>query len=140
MIMTKKQGASSIPDMAAAVITVALCGIMVIYFAEQARYLDTCNAVNNAARRYILLMESSRGLTNKDEENLKNELAAYGVTNISLEGTTFYNPDLRPGDDIAFCLNCVYQGRKEAFSGFADINIPGVDRNICVERFSVVLR
>lgn len=140
MILRKKKGSASVMEMLPVMLTIVMCGIMVIYFAGQAKYFDVCNEINNLARVTILKMESSRGLTMGERQKLQQTLASYGVTEISLAGTTEYNPHLRLGDEVTLCMNCKYLVPGLKLGGMMNLDLPGVERQIEVERSSVVLK
>jgi hypothetical protein len=138
--LRKKKGSAPVADMIAILLTIAICGCMLLFFTAQIKYLDICNRVNNTARRTILKMESTRGLTDTDKQDVIRELEEYGIFNISLEGTTGYDSRLRPGDDISLCVSGSYRMDEFRTEGMLDIAVPGVERQIYVERSSVVLR
>lgn len=121
-------------------LTIAMCGIMLLFFAREARYLDVCNEINNLARGTILRMESQRGLTETERQRLQEELKSLGVSGVSFDGTTEYDSGLRPGDEITLCMICEYPVPKLEIGGMMNFKLPGVERQIQVRRSSVVLK
>ncbi len=140
ILLQKKKGSSGVLELLPVMLTIAICGIMVIFFANQARYMDVCNKVNHLARITILKMESSRGLTVQDQTDLVQELESLGVTDITLDGTTESCSGLRLGDEVTLCMSCVYRIPEMKLGGMMNVELPGVERHIQVKRSSVVLK
>lgn len=140
MISAKKEGSSGVVDMIPLVIIIAVCGIMFLYFAREAKYLDICNSLNNSMRKTILKMESTRGLTQADMDNLTAELEGYGLLDVTYDGTTLYNSNLRPGDEISLYVKCRYSANALNTDGLLDAALLAVNRDIKVSRHSVVMK
>lgn len=84
--MKKDKGNAIIyPTLAiAALLIFALIFVMII----STKSINTAQDIENISHRYLLEMEYEGGLTDESYQNLKTELEAAGVTDISLEGTT----------------------------------------------------
>lgn len=121
-------------------LTITVCGIIIIFFTRQAKFLNVSNEVDNLARKTILAMESKRGLTYADMQQVQEKMEAMGVREISFDGTSFYDPARRLGDDISFCVSGIYGEQSLKFRGILNIDLPGVERQIQVTRCSVVMK
>lgn len=140
IILRKKKGLACVLELLPVMLTIVMCGIMILFFAGQAKYLDTCNEINNLARGTMLKMESQRGLTAEEQQRLQEELESLGVSGISFDGTTGHDSKLRPGDEITLCISCEYSVSKVEIRGMMNFELPGVERQIQVKRSSVVLK
>ncbi len=62
--------------------------VVMLAFLEDMRLIERKTEVNQLARRYILRMETTGGLSVEDKLELVRELEEQGVTEIDLTGTT----------------------------------------------------
>lgn len=62
--------------------------VVMLAFMEDMRLIERKTEVNQLARRYILRMETTGGLSVEDKLELVRELEEQGVTGIDLTGTT----------------------------------------------------
>lgn len=62
--------------------------VVMLAFLEDMRLIERKTEVNQLARRYILRMETTGGLSVEDRLELVRELEEQGVTGIDLTGTT----------------------------------------------------
>lgn len=139
MITLKKEGFANVFELLPSVFTVIITGILLIFFVNQVRYIDIYNQLNNLARNTILKMESERGLTSESEIKLMDAICAYSVSDVSLEGTTRYNPYLKLGDDVILCMSCSVIIPGLNMNGIFHLNFPSVERKIQIQRSSVIL-
>lgn len=63
--------------------------VVMLSFMDDVSLIQQKMEVDQLARRYILLMETTGGLYAEDAVNLQMELGALGVEEIDLEGTSF---------------------------------------------------
>lgn len=101
-ILKKERGMAGVMDFFPALI-LALVGVCVlIYCGMQAKYLNTVNRIENLSQKYMLIMETTNGLTTKDLERFYEELKSMGIEagDVDFSGTTFWDKNIEYGEEI----------------------------------------
>ena len=92
-MIIKKKEATVIENMLVAMVSlIMVCGFLVIIFGAFAGISDKWS-MRQAAREYLLIMETEGYLKPEDAADLVAELNSYGLTNVSLSGTTMSEVD-----------------------------------------------
>lgn len=78
----------NVADIMVTGIFILAMAVVMLSFLENIKMIQQKSDVDQIARRYILRMESTGGLTGEDRILLTEELDRMGITQISLEGTT----------------------------------------------------
>ena len=113
-LFQKKKG-SIIENMLVMLINlVCVCAFMVIVFGAFSGISDKWG-MRQAAREYLLIMETEGYLKPTDQAALKAELEGYGRYDISLAGTTTTEVDY--GDRIYLCIRGTYDDNILSFAG-----------------------
>ena len=68
LILKKERGMAGVMDFFPALILVLAGVCVLIYCGMQAKYLNTVNRIENLSQKYMLIMETTNGLTAKDLE------------------------------------------------------------------------
>lgn len=84
--MKKEKG--NVGDLLAAGICILAMTVVMLAYLDNMRLIGQKTEVSQIARKYILRMETVGMLTEEDRTALCEELAAAGVTELGLEGTT----------------------------------------------------
>lgn len=114
-LFKKKKDASVIENMLVALIgMVMMTAFLVIIFGAFASISDKW-AMRQAAREYLLIMETDGYLSATDQSNLIKELEDCGLYNISLSGTT--TREVEYGDRIYLSISGTYDDNVLAFAG-----------------------
>lgn len=85
--------------LSALVIVTIICIIMMDWYSD----IDKKTKVEMISREYILRMESRGFLSEEDQEDLIRDLMEWGLTNISLAGTTIEAVEY--GNKLSLCIN-----------------------------------
>ena len=114
-VIKKKKKASMIENMLVMMINmVVMCAFLVIIFGAFSGISDKWG-MRQAAREYMLIMETEGYLPAADQTALIAELESYGLYNISLSGTTMR--EVNYGDRIYLKISGTYNGNVLAFAG-----------------------
>ena len=114
-IFKKKRKASVIENMLVMMVNLILvCAFLVIVFGAFSGVSDKW-AMRQAAREYMLIMETEGYLSATDQAALKSELESYGLYNISFSGTT--TREVSYGDRINLCISGTYDDNILSFAG-----------------------
>lgn len=106
-----KKEAGNVGDFMAAGICMLMLTALLLSYMDSIRLIDEKSEVNQIARKYILKMESVGMLTETDSIMLYRELTDAGVSEVSLEGTTFVRAGY--GEAIALCIKGKLRGMYE---------------------------
>lgn len=101
-ILKKYKGAAGVMDFLP-VILIIVCGTyLLINCGLYIKYLDILNKLENLSRKYVLIMETTNGLTTGDLDNFYNELEELGIpaSDADFEGTTFWDGNIEYGEEI----------------------------------------
>lgn len=93
---------------------IVVSAFMVIIFGAFSGISDKWG-MRQAAREYLLIMETEGYLNSTDQANLKTQLESYGLYNISFNGTT--TSEVNYGDRINLCITGTYDDNILAFAG-----------------------
>lgn len=93
---------------------ILVCAFLVIIFGAFSGISDKWG-MRQAAREYMLIMETEGYLTPADQASLKAELEGYGLYNISFSGTTTREVDY--GERIYLNISGTYDDNILAFAG-----------------------
>lgn len=93
---------------------IVVCAFMVIIFGAFSGISEKWG-MRQAAREYLLIMETEGYLNSTDQANLKTELESYGLYNISFSGST--TSEVNYGDRIYLCISGTYDDNILAFAG-----------------------
>ena len=111
----KKKEATVIENMLVAMVSlIMVCAFLVIIFGAFAGSSDKWS-MRQAAREYLLIMETEGYLKPEDAADLVAELNSYGLTNVSLSGTTMSEVDY--GERIYLKITGTYDDNVLAFAG-----------------------
>lgn len=114
-VIKKKKKASMIENMLVMMINmVVMCAFLVIIFGAFSGISDKWG-MRQAAREYMLIMETEGYLPAADQTALIAELESYGLYNISLSGTTMR--EVNYGDRIYLKISGTYNENVLAFAG-----------------------
>lgn len=114
-VIKKKKQASIMEDMIVMLLNmVVLCAFLVIIFGAFSSISNKWN-MRQAAREYMLIMETEGYLKPSDQNALIAELESYGLYNISLSGTTVSEVDY--GSRIYLKIQGTYNENVLAFAG-----------------------
>lgn len=99
---SKSKGGSGVLDLFPIILLILVGTYLLMNFGYCIKYLDTLNELEYIAKKYMLIMETSKGMTDEDKEKLYLDLENLGIDldDIDLTGTTFYNENVRYGDEI----------------------------------------
>ena len=114
-LIKKKREASVIENTLVMFVNLVLvCAFLVIIFGA---FLGISNkwGMRQAAREYMLIMETEGYLKPADQAALKAELESYGLYNISFTGTTTSEVDY--GERIYLCISGTYDDNILSFAG-----------------------
>lgn len=93
---------------------IVVCAFLVIIFGAFSGISDKWG-MRQAAREYMLIMETEGYLNATDQAALRTELENYGLRNISFSGTT--TREVNYGDRIYLCISGTYDDNILAFAG-----------------------
>lgn len=93
---------------------IMVCAFLVIIFGAFAGISDKWS-MRQVAREYLLIMETEGYLKPEDAADLVAELNSYGLTNVSLSGTTMSEVDY--GERIYLKITGTYDDNVLAFAG-----------------------
>lgn len=110
----KKDGTVVENMMVALVGMVMLTAFLTIIFGAFSSISDKWQ-MRQCAREYMLLMETEGYLKPEDEEALIDQLESYGLTNVSLSGTT--RSQVEYGEKIYLRIEGMYDENILAFAG-----------------------
>lgn len=114
-VIKKKKQASIMEDKIVMLLNmVVLCAFLVIIFGAFSSISNKWN-MRQAAREYMLIMETEGYLKPSDQNALIAELESYGLYNISLSGTTVSEVDY--GSRIYLKIQGTYNENVLAFAG-----------------------
>ena len=114
-VIKKKKKASMIENMLVMMINmVVMCAFLVIIFGAFSGISEKWG-MRQAAREYMLIMETEGYLPAADQTALIAELESYGLYNISLSGTTMR--EVNYGDRIYLKISGTYNENVLAFAG-----------------------
>ena len=113
-IKQKKKGSVLENMLVMMVNLIVVCAFMVIIFGAFAGISDKWG-MRQAAREYMLIMETEGYLTGADQASLQAELENYGLYNISFSGTTTSEVDY--GNRIYLCISGTYDDNILSFAG-----------------------
>lgn len=114
MFGKKKKGAVLENVLVMFVELVIVCAFMVIIFGAFSGISDKWG-MRQAAREYLLIMETEGYLKPADEVALKAELEGYGLYNISFAGST--TSEVKYGQRIYLCIEGTYDDNILSFAG-----------------------
>lgn len=102
ILLKKSPGMAGVMDFAPVLMLVMMGAYLLINCGFQIKYLDTINRLENLSQKYVLLMESTNGLTNADMARFYEELDQMGIdsSEVDFEGTTFWDSNVEYGDEI----------------------------------------
>lgn len=113
--LAKKRKGAVMENMLVMLINLILiCAFMVIIFGAFSGISDKWG-MRQAAREYLLIMETEGYLTPQDQANLKAQLESYGLYNISFSGTTTSEVDY--GSRIYLNISGIYDDNILSFAG-----------------------
>ncbi|MDO5292739.1 MAG: hypothetical protein Q4F05_08315 [bacterium] len=113
--ITKKRKGAIMENMLVMLLElIVVCAFIVIIFGVFSGINDKWG-VRQAAREYLLIMETEGYLNSTDQASLKTELESYGLYNISFSGTT--TSEVNYGDRIYLCISGTYDDNILAFAG-----------------------
>ena len=92
----------NIGDLLSVLLCILAMTIVMTTFLSLVQLVNQKTMVSQLARNYVLRMETVGYLKAEDEAALRQELEGYGITEISLEGTT-RNP-VTYGAEITLCI------------------------------------
>ena len=111
----KKKEATVIENMLVTMVSlIMVCAFLVIIFGAFAGISDKWS-MRQAAREYLLIMETEGYLKPEDAVSLVAELNSYGLTSVSLSGTTMSEVDY--GERIYLKITGTYDENVLAFAG-----------------------
>lgn len=111
----KKKKASIMENMLVMLLElIVVCAFLVIIFGAFSGISDKWG-MRQAAREYMLIMETEGYLNVSDQAALRTELEGYGLRNISFSGTT--TREVNYGDRIYLCISGTYDDNILAFAG-----------------------
>ena len=114
-VITKKRKGAIMENMLVMLLElIVVCAFMVIIFGAFSGISDKWG-MRQAAREYLLIMETEGYLNSTDQANLKTELEGYGLYNISFSGTT--TSEVNYGDRVYLCISGTYDDNILAFAG-----------------------
>ena len=114
-IIKKKKKASVIENTLVMFVNLILvCAFLVIVFGAFSGVSDKWG-MRQAAREYMLIMETEGYLKPADQAALKAELESCGLYNISFSGTTTREVDY--GERIYLCISGTYDDNILSFAG-----------------------
>lgn len=140
MILHKKKGARAFIDYISVIVFLSIMTITLVFFTNYSRYMDTCNELDNIARKYILIMENTKGLSKSDCSQFMSELSKLNITDINCNGTTLQNNDLMPGDTVKLIIECYYKMPEIKIEGMISYKSTQKKYKINIIKESVVLR
>lgn len=88
-----KKESGNVGDLLAAGICILAMTVIMLAYLDNIRLIGQKTEVSQIARKYILRMETVGMLTDEDRTALCGELAAAGVTELGLEGTTLWRAE-----------------------------------------------
>lgn len=103
----------NVADIMVTGIFILAMAVVMLSFLENIKMIQQKSDVDQIARRYILRMESTGGLTGEDRILLMEELDRMGITQISLEGTT--PAEAGYGTAIVLQIHGFLEGRYEFY-------------------------
>ena len=113
--LKKKKEASIMENMLVMLLElIVVCAFLVIIFGAFSGINDKWK-MRQAAREYLLIMETEGYLSSTDQANLRAELESYGLYNISFSGTTVR--EVNYGDRIYLSIHGTYNDNILAFAG-----------------------
>ena len=111
----KKKKASIMENMLVMLLElIVVCAFLVIIFGAFSGISDKWG-MRQAAREYMLIMETEGYLNATDQAALRSELESYGLRNISFSGTT--TREVEYGNRIYLCIRGTYDDNILAFAG-----------------------
>lgn len=114
-LIRKKRKASVLENTLVMFVNLILvCAFLVIVFGAFSGVSDKWG-MRQAAREYMLIMETEGYLNATDQAALKAELESYGLYNISFSGTTTREVDY--GERIYLCISGTYDDNILSFAG-----------------------
>lgn len=114
-LIKKKRKASVLENTLVMFVNLILvCAFLVIVFGAFSGVSDKWG-MRQAAREYMLIMETEGYLNATDQAALKAELESYGLYNISFSGTTTREVDY--GERIYLCISGTYDDNILSFAG-----------------------
>ncbi|MGN0160506.1 MAG: hypothetical protein ACI4AQ_03870 [Lachnospiraceae bacterium] len=102
IILKKQNGTAGIFNFVPMIMTVILCGYLLINSGYYMRYLDFVIRLENLTKKYVLIMETENGLTVQRMSEMYIELNSLGIQSedIDLTGTTFATENVMYGEEI----------------------------------------
>lgn len=114
-VFLKKKKAAIIENMLVTMVSlVCVCAFLVIIFGAFSGISDKWS-MRQAAREYLLIMETEGYLKPQDADDLVRELNSYGLYNVSLTGTTM--SEVHYGERIYLKITGSYDDNILAFAG-----------------------
>ena len=114
-LIKKKRKASVLENTLVMFVNLILvCAFLVIVFGAFSGVSDKWG-MRQAAREYMLIMETEGYLNATDQAALMAELESYGLYNISFSGTTTREVDY--GERIYLCISGTYDDNILSFAG-----------------------
>lgn len=138
---SKEKGMSGIFDMIPVLMMLIIGMIFILNFSEYINYIKKVNEVENIAGKYILIMESTGGLTEEDFIGLQEELNSLGVVvdEKSFEGTTFYDDRIEYGQKLFLEINVMIPVKCSQIDKKFIIRDDVGWRKVCVKRSAIAL-
>ncbi len=106
--MKKREG--SILDVLTVLVSILAMSVVMVAYLSNVQIVSVKEDISQVGRKYILRMETVGYLTATDRAYMNQELAALGLTNISLSGTTM--SDVGYGNPITLKISGRIQGRE----------------------------
>ncbi len=115
-LFKKSNGSSGVFDMFPMILMILVLSCLFVNFAGYIKYFDVLNEVENLAGRYMLIMESTGGLTEEDKITFCQKLEDLGINDemIDLTGTTYSNANICYGDEIFLKMRIVVPYRTSS--------------------------
>lgn len=114
-VIKKKKDGAIIENMLVMLLEmIVVCAFLVIIFGAFSGISDKWG-MRQAAREYMLIMETEGYLSSTDQAALQAELESYGLRNISFSGTTTREVDY--GDRIYLSISGTYDDNILSFAG-----------------------
>lgn len=102
VLWKKEKGMSGTMDFLPMILLIVFGAYVLISCGLQIRYLDTLNRLENLSRKYLMIMETTNGLTTVELNQFYKDLEEMGIpaSDVDFEGTTFWDGNVEYGEEI----------------------------------------
>lgn len=140
-VMKKDNGGAGVIDHLPVIILVIMAAYILLQSGYYAKSMEMINRLNDLAYKYSLIMQSTNGLEAADVVALYDELEGMGIgiSDVSLDGTTFADAGVEYGDKIYLKMNVKVPFRSLIMHENMGMNQHVVSKEVSIVRCGIAL-